>query len=156
MKISLGSDHAGYPLKEFLKGRLLEHGHEIFDFGVHGAEPASDYPLTIQPAARAVVDGHADRAIVLGGSGNGEAMSANKVPGIRCAMAWTEEVARLSREHNDANALALGARLVDFELAWRLVRVWLDTSFAGGRHLPRIQLLEQTLTAELPKAERMG
>jgi ribose 5-phosphate isomerase B len=142
MKISLGTDHAGFHLKEKVKQLLESLGHEVADFGTN-SEASVDYPQFIRPAAEAVVRGDADRAIVFGGSGNGEAMAANKVRGIRCALCWSEESARLSRQHNDANVLSLGARLVPEELALTIVKVWLATSFEGGRHIKRIQQLEQ-------------
>src|SRR5947208_16010521 len=106
MKISLGSDHAGFKLKEKVKALLGELGHEVKDVGTFAAEPAVDYPLFIRPAAEAVARGECDRGIVFGGSGNGEAMAANKVLGVRCALYWNEEVGRRSRQHNDANVRA--------------------------------------------------
>ena len=121
---------------------LLEAlGHEVVDFGTN-SEDAVDYPLFIRPAAEAVARGDAERAIVFGGSGNGEAMAANKVRGVRCALCWSEESARLSRQHNDANVLSLGQRLVPEGLALEIVKVWLETAFEGGRHMKRIELLE--------------
>jgi ribose 5-phosphate isomerase B len=141
MKISLGTDHAGYRLKEKVKALLQELGHEVQDFGTFSDEPV-DYPLFVQPAARAVVNGECDRGIVFGGSGNGEAIAANKVRGVRCALCWNEEVGRLSRQHNDANVLSLGERVIPEEVALRTVRVWLTTEFEGGRHARRIAELE--------------
>src|SRR5437867_13290767 len=128
MKISLGCDHAGFEYKEQIKSFLSLAGHEIIDFGTHSAETV-DYPLFIRPAAEAVARGECDRGIVLGGSGNGEAMVANKVRGIRCALCWNEESARLSRQHNDANVLSLGERMMTEDLALRIVRIWLTTDF---------------------------
>ncbi len=110
------------------------------DFGTFSAE-ACDYPDFIHPAALAVGRGECERAIVLGGSGNGEAITANKVHGIRCALCWNEELARLSRAHNDANALSIGARMVPLELALKMIDVWLATPFDGGRHARRIEKL---------------
>ena len=142
MKIALASDHAGYDYKEEIKGFLAAAGHEVVDFGTD-SEESVDYPLFIRPAAEAVARGECDRAIVLGGSGNGEAMAANRVKGVRCALCWDERTARLAREHNDANALSLGQRLISRETALAIVKVWLETPFEGGRHVRRIQLIDQ-------------
>ncbi len=141
MKIALGTDHAGYRLKEKVKELLRTLGHEVEDFGTFNEEPV-DYPLFIRPAAEAVARGECERGIVFGGSGNGEAMAANKVRGIRCALCWNEEVAKLSRQHNDANVLSLGERVIPEETALAVVRVWLTTPFEGGRHARRIAQLE--------------
>jgi len=141
MKISLGTDHAGFHHKEKVKELLVSLGHEVKDFGTW-SEEAVDYPLFIRPAAEAVAKGECDRGIVFGGSGNGEAMVANKVRGVRCALCWSEESARLSREHNNANVLSLGERLVPEELALKIVRIWLTTEFEGGRHARRIAEIE--------------
>src|SRR6267143_4332877 len=141
MKISLGTDHAGFNLKEKVKTLLGELGHEVKDFGTFSADPPVDYPLYVRPAAEAVAKGECDRGIVFGGSGNGEAMTANKVRGIRCALCWNEEVARLSRQHNDANVLSLGQRVIAEDLALKIVRVWLETPFEGGRHASRVEQL---------------
>lgn len=137
MKISIGSDHAGFEYKERLIPFLKSLGHEVIDKGTHSAE-STDYPLFIIPAAEAVAKGEADRGIVLGGSGNGEAISANKVKGVRCALCWNDETAELSRRHNDANVLSLGQRMVSYEIAERIVGIWLATGFDGGRHQRRI------------------
>jgi ribose 5-phosphate isomerase B len=137
MKISLGTDHAGFRYKEKVKELLGILGHEVKDFGTFNEEPV-DYPIFIPPAAEAVVRGECDRAIVFGGSGNGEAMAANKVRGVRCALCWNEESARLSRQHNDANVLSIGQRMIPEELALKIVRIWLETSFEGGRHERRV------------------
>ncbi|MEO5718758.1 MAG: ribose-5-phosphate isomerase [Chthoniobacterales bacterium] len=142
MKISLGSDHAGFRYKEKIKQFLLSLGHEVEDFGTTSEEPV-DYPKFIRPAAEAVARGECERGIVLGGSGNGEAMAANKVRGVRCALCWNEESARLSRQHNDANVLSLGERMMSEELALQIVRIWLTTDFEGGRHAARIAQLDQ-------------
>ena len=141
MKIALGSDHAGFDYKEQIKAMLQRLGHEIRDFGTFSAERV-DYPVFIRPAAEAVARGECERAIVLGGSGNGEAMVANKVKGIRCALCWNLESARLSRQHNDANVLSLGQRMMPLELALDIVRLWLATPFDGGRHELRIRMIE--------------
>ena len=145
MKISLGTDHAGFNLKEKVKALLGELGHEVKDFGTFSAEPPVDYPLFVRPAAEAVARGECDRGIVFGGSGNGEAMTANKVRGIRCALCWNEEVGRLSRQHNDANVLSLGERVIPEDTALAVVRVWLTTDFEGGRHIRRIAEIESGL-----------
>ena len=141
MKISLGTDHAGFRYKEKVKELLRQLGHEVVDFGTNSEEPV-DYPLFIRPAAQAVAKGECDRGIVFGGSGNGEAMVANKVRGVRCALCWNEETARLSRQHNDANVLSMGQRVIPEETALAIVRVWLTTDFEGGRHAKRIAQLE--------------
>jgi len=137
MKIALGTDHAGYEYKERIKKHLTDKGHEVTDFGAHSSE-SCDYPDFIYPAALAVAKGQCDRAIVMGGSGNGETIVANKVRGVRCAVVWTEELARLSRAHNDANVISIGARTVSVELAIKMVDVWLTTPFDGGRHAERV------------------
>ncbi len=141
MKIATGSDHAGFEYKEKIKSFLTNLGHEVRDFGTDSAQPV-DYPLFIRPAAEAVARGECERGIVLGGSGNGEAIVANKVRGIRCALCWNVETARLAREHNDSNVLSLGQRMIPEELALEIVKVWLVTPFAGGRHARRIALIE--------------
>ena len=141
MKIAIASDHAGFDYKEQIKARLSALGHAVQDFGTHSSEPV-DYPLFIRPAAEAVAAGGAERAIVLGGSGNGEAIVANKVRGVRCALCWSVESARLSRMHNDANALSLGQRMIPVEMALEIVQVWLSTAFEGGRHERRIREIE--------------
>lgn len=140
MKVSLGSDHAGFKLKERVKTLLNELGHQVNDVGTSSEDPV-DYPLFIRPAAELVARGECERGIVFGGSGNGEAMAANKVHGARCALCWSLESARLSRHHNDANVLSLGERLVAEDLALEIVRVWLATPFDGGRHERRVAML---------------
>jgi ribose 5-phosphate isomerase B len=140
MKISLGTDHAGFQYKEKVKRLLGELGHEVKDFGTFN-EDTVDYPVFIRAAAEAVARGECDRGIVFGGSGNGEAMAANKVKGVRCALCWNEELARLSRQHNDSNVLSLGQRVIAEDLALKIVRVWLETPFEGGRHQKRVELL---------------
>ena len=141
MKIAIGSDHAGFSYKEKIKQFLGALGHEVKDFGTHSEEPV-DYPLFIRPVAEAVAQGDAERGVVLGGSGNGEAMAANRLKGIRCALCWNLESARLARQHNDANMISLGQRMISEEQALEIVRVWLETEFEGGRHQRRIQLLD--------------
>jgi ribose 5-phosphate isomerase B len=140
MKISLGSDHAGFRYKQKVKQLLGQLGHEVQDFGTFNEDPV-DYPLFIRPAAEAVARAECDRAIVFGGSGNGEAMTANKVHGVRCALCWNEETAKLSRQHNDANVLSLGERVIPEETAMKIVRIWLETPFDGGRHERRVAML---------------
>src|SRR5476651_2119947 len=140
MKISLGSDHAGFLYKEKVKALLLSLGHEVKDCGTDSERPVG-YPEFIRPAAQAVASGECERGIVFGGSGNGEAMVANKVRGVRCALCWNEETARLSRQHNDANVLSIGQRMIPEELALQIVRVWLETAFEGGRHQKRVEEL---------------
>ena len=140
MKIAIGSDHAGYSYKQQIIEHLKGKGHEVVDLGTHG--PAStDYPLWIIPTAEAVAKGDAELGIVLGGSGNGEAIAANKVKGIRCALCWSDETAELSRQHNNANVLSIGERMISIELALRIVDIWLKTPFEGGRHAGRIEEL---------------
>ena len=141
MKIAIGSDHAGFEYKEKIKILLAGLGHEVRDFGTFSAQPV-DYPLFIRPATEAVARGECERGIVLGGSGNGEAIVANKVHGVRCALCWSIETARLAREHNDSNVLSLGQRMLPEELALEIVKVWLVTPFAGGRHARRIAMIE--------------
>ena len=141
MKIAIGSDHAGFRYKEKIKQFLTEQGHEVRDFGTN-SEESVDYPVFIRPVAEAVASGEAERGIVLGGSGNGEAMMANRIRGVRCALCWNEETAKLSRAHNDANALSLGERVISEEMALRIVQIWLETPFEGGRHVRRIEMLD--------------
>ncbi|MGH7835689.1 MAG: ribose 5-phosphate isomerase B [Candidatus Binatia bacterium] len=142
MRIALASDHAGYRYKKMLAGYLAERGHEIVDFGTQSEEPV-DYPDFVRPVAEAVARGECERGIVLGGSGNGEAMAANRVPGVRCALCWNEETARLARAHNDANVISLAQRLLTEEQVRRIVDAWLSTEFEGGRHLRRIAKLDE-------------
>jgi ribose 5-phosphate isomerase B len=138
MRITIGSDHAGFRLKGHLIGRLGDAGHDVQDAGT-GSEDPVDYPPICAAVARDVVEGRADRGIVLGGSGQGEQIAANKVRGIRAALCNDLYLARLSREHNDANVLAMGARVVAPELAAEIADVWLATPFQGGRHVPRLE-----------------
>ncbi|GBE05257.1 MAG TPA: ribose-5-phosphate isomerase [Nitrospirae bacterium] len=141
LKIAIASDHAGYQYKEKIKQHLESKGHEIKDFGTD-SEQSVDYPLFIRPAAEAVAAGECDQGIVLGGSGNGEAMAANKVKGIRCAVCWDSESARLAREHNNANMISLGQRMMTGETALEIVDTWLSAEFEGGRHERRIEQIE--------------
>lgn len=142
MKIAIGSDHAGFRYKEAIREHLTQQGHEVQDFGTHSTDSV-DYPVFILPVARAVASGEAERGIVLGGSGNGEAMAANRVKGVRCALCWNPESARLGRSHNDANVISLGERMMSLETALEIVGIWLETPFEGGRHVRRIQLLDE-------------
>ena len=141
MKIAVASDHAGFGYKEKIKQLLTALGHEVTDFGTYSEEPV-DYPLFIRPVAEAVARGETDRGVVLGGSGNGEAMAANRIKRIRCAVCWNVASARLARQHNDANMISLGQRMLSEVQALDIVRVWLETDFEGARHLRRIQLLD--------------
>ena len=142
MKIAIGSDHAGFQYKERIKEFLRTLGHDVTDFGTDSEEPV-DYPLFCRPVALAVARGDVDRGVVLGGSGNGEAMTANRVRGVRCALCWNTESARLGRVHNDANVISLGQRMMSEVEALEIVRVWLNTEFEGGRHMRRIQMLDE-------------
>ena len=141
MNIAIGSDHAGYRYKELLKERLTALGHAVHDFGTHSAEPC-DYPTFIRPVAEAVARGDFDRGIVLGGSGNGEAIVANRVRGVRCSLCWNLESAQLGRRHNDANVLSLGERMMSEADAIAILEVWLAEPFEGGRHARRIGLID--------------
>jgi ribose 5-phosphate isomerase B len=141
-KIAIGTDHAGYGLKEALKSYLQGEGHEVEDFGTHGLESV-DYPDFIRPAALSVAQGRNDVGIALGGSGNGEAMVANKVRGIRCAVCWSVESAQLAKEHNNANVISMGARLVSEETAKAIVDAWLGAEFQAGRHVRRLEKMAQ-------------
>ena len=150
MKIALGSDHAGYALKSAVGHRLKDLGHEVIDLGTDSEEPA-DYPGFCAAVGREVASGRADRGIVMGGSGQGEAIAANKVHGVRAALCLDEYTARMAREHNDANVLALGGRIVATEMALRIVDLFLTSPFEGGRHLPR---LAQIAAIEQEECER--
>ena len=152
MRVALGADHAGFPLKQDLIAFLTDAGHDVVDVGTDSTEPV-DYPPFCAAAARAVVTGDVDRAIVLGGSGQGEQIAANKVHGARAALCHDLYLARLSREHNDAYVLAMGARVVATAYAREIVAVWLATPFDGGRHVPR---LDQIAAIEREESEREG
>lgn len=140
MKISLGSDHAGFHYKQSIAEMLRAQGHEVVDCGTY-TEDSTDYPLWVIPAAEKAASGECEKAVVFGGSGNGEAMAANKVKGVRCAIAWSDETARLASQHNNANVLSIGERMISLETAKRLVDIWLSTPFEGGRHVKRIEEL---------------
>jgi ribose 5-phosphate isomerase B len=141
MKIAVASDHAGYQYKEKIKEYLKSNGYEVKDFGTD-SDVSVDYPLFMRPAAEAVATHECDQGIILGGSGNGEAIVANKVKGIRCAVCWNEESALLAREHNDANMISLGQRMMTMETALKIVDTWLSAKFEGGRHERRIRQIE--------------
>ncbi len=141
MKISIGSDHAGFRYKEAIKAHLRAQGHEVLDFGTD-SDASCDYPKYIRPAAEAVAKGEAVCGIVLGGSGNGEAIVANKVKGIRCAVCFSLDTARWAKGHNNANVISIGERTVTQDLALQIVDTWLATEFEGGRHLNRINQIE--------------
>lgn len=141
MRIGVASDHAGYELKCKILDHLKARGHDAIDYGC-GSSESCDYPDFIRPAACDLAAGKLDRAIVLGGSGNGEAIVSNRINGVRCALAWSEESARLGRRHNDANCLSMGARLVSPSMALELVDLFLTEEFEGGRHVARIQKIE--------------
>lgn len=142
MRVAIGSDHAGFLLKEHLKHTLDRLGHHVDDHGTH-SEAAVDYPAICMAVGRAVAEGRADRGIVLGGSGQGEQIAANKVPGVRAALCNDLYTARLSREHNDANVLSMGGRIVALGLADEILELWLTTPFAGGRHQRRIDQIRE-------------
>jgi ribose 5-phosphate isomerase B len=141
MRIAIASDHAGYSHKQGIKAHLLEEGFEVHDFGTH-SEESVDYPLFVRPAAEAIARGECEAGIVLGGSGNGEAIVANKVAGIRCAVLWNEMSARYAREHNNANMVSIGQRLVTLEMALKAIDTWLGSSFDGGRHERRVKQIK--------------
>jgi len=141
MKIAIGSDHAGFRYKELLKNKLITDGHEVRDFGTNSTESV-DYPRFIRPVAEAVARGEYERGIVLGGSGNGEAIVANRVRGVRCTLCWNVESARLGRSHNNANVLSLGERMISESEALAILDVWLNTPFEGGRHQARIDQID--------------
>jgi ribose 5-phosphate isomerase B len=142
VRIGVASDHAGFRYKTLVAGHLRDLGHEVEDFGAASEDPV-DYPDFIRPLAIAVAEGKLERGFAFGGSGNGEAMTANRVRGVRCAVAWDLESARLSRAHNDANVLSMGQRLVPEGQLLAIVDLWLATAFEGGRHVGRIRKLDQ-------------
>jgi ribose 5-phosphate isomerase B len=148
MRIAVGSDHAGYRLKQHLTGVLKNWGHEVDDLGTTSEEPV-DYPPFCAAVARAVASGEADRGIVLGGSGQGEQITANKIRGVRAALCHDLFTARLARQHNDSNVLSMGGRIVAPELAEEILALWISTEFQGGRHIRRLEEI-----AEIEEAER--
>ncbi len=142
MKIAIASDHAGFRYKEAIEDHLIKLGHEVQDFGTHSPE-SCNYPEFVIPAAKAVAAGEYERGIVLGGSGNGEAMSANRIKGVRCALCWSEESAQLSRQHNNANMLSIGERMMTLQMALSIVNIFLTEPYEGGRHDVRIQEIDE-------------
>lgn len=142
MRIVIGSDHAGFPAKEEIKKALAARGHEVTDVGTHNTE-RTDYPDYAHLVGRAVADSRADRGIVVCATGIGVCIAANKVPGVRAALPYSEETARLSRAHNDSNVLCLGGRTMDMSLELKMLDAWLTTPFDGGRHKPRVDKLER-------------
>jgi len=153
MRIALGADHAGFRLKEHLKQTLTQLGHDIIDFGTDNDQMV-DYPAICAQVGRAVAGGEAERGVIVGGSGQGEQIAANKVPGVRAALCNDLFTARMSRAHNDANVLTLGGRIVAAPLADEIVQIWLSTAFEGGRHAERVQQIAQLERSTL--AERQG
>ncbi|WP_461832381.1 ribose 5-phosphate isomerase B [Aquifex sp.] len=153
MKIAIGSDHAGFHLKERIKEFLKGENYEVIDFGTHSTE-STHYPIFAKEVAKAVQEGKADRGILICGTGIGMSITANKFPGIRAALCTNEYMARMSRLHNNANVLCLGERVLGIELALSIVKVWLETPFEGGRHEKRIELIyeieHETLSKNLP------
>jgi ribose 5-phosphate isomerase B len=142
VRVAIGSDHAGYLLKQHLVATLARLGHDVDDHGTDNEDPV-DYPPICAAVGRAVASGEADRGIVLGGSGQGEQISANKVHGVRAALCNDLYTARLSRQHNDANVLSMGGRIVAFGLADEILELWLATDFEGGRHSRRVQQISE-------------
>ena len=148
MKIAIASDHAGFPEKEQLKAVLDELGIQYEDLGTRSTESV-DYPDYARKVAEEVAQGRVDHGLLVCGSGTGMAIAANKVPGVRAAVAWSPEIARLAREHNDANVLALGGRMMPFEELARIVRAWFAATFGGGRHLQRVEKIRAIEKDEL-------
>lgn len=142
MKIAIGCDHAGFELKDVVAAKLKDEGYEVIDCGTNSTEPV-DYPIFAHAAGKAVAAGEADRGIVVCGSGIGISIAANKVPGIRCALCTSAEMAEMSRRHNDANMLAMGARMISRQTAFDIVDRWLATEFEGGRHQRRVDMIEE-------------
>lgn len=141
MKVAIGCDHAGYPLKMAVEDKLLKDGYEIIDLGTDSTKPV-DYPGYGKAVGEAVARGLAERGIVICGSGIGISIAANKVKGVRCALCTSVEMAEMSRRHNDANVLAMGARMIEQDLAFKIVDRWFETGFEGGKHLRRINMLD--------------
>lgn len=141
MILGIGSDHGGFKYKQIIKNHLKELGHELMDFGTHSEEPV-DYPMIVRPVAEAVSKGECDRGIVIGGSGNGGGMVANRVLGVRCAVCWNLESARTARAHENSNMLSLGENLLSESEALAIVDMWLETPFDGGRHERRIEEID--------------
>jgi len=145
MKVHLATDHAGLELKDKIKLHLIELGHEVIDHGAYEYDALDDYPDFIFPCAKAVAEDQESRGIILGGSGQGEAMAANRIKGIRAAVFYNgpEEIIKLSRQHNNANILSLGARFMTEEEIYRIIKIWFDEDFKGGRHQRRIEKLDK-------------
>ncbi len=143
MKIAVASDHAGFRYKGLVKAHLARKSYEVLDFGTD-SEAQCDYPDFVIPAAKALRDQKVDRAIVLGGSGNGEAMAANRFRGVRCCLCLNVQLAKLARMHNDSNALALGQRIIPEDQLLEIVDAWLITPFDGGRHISRLIKIESS------------
>ena len=141
MKIAIGSDHAGFKYKEIIKKWLIDKGHSVTDFGTNSEKPC-DYPDFIRPAAMAVAQGKCERAIVMGGSGNGEAIVSNRIKGIYCTVAWDLRSTRFGRAHNNSNVLSIGQRMMAIEEAIEIVEIWLNTPFDGSRHLQRLNKID--------------
>ena len=154
MRIAIASDHAGFQYKTIVAEHLRQLGHEVVDFGTD-SEDRVDYPDFVRPAALAVAHGECERGVIFGGSGNGEAMTANRIPGVRCAVAWSEESARLARAHNDANMISMGQRLLSEQQVMMNIDVWLATPFDGGRHAARIAKLDFQLAVDHANAEEL-
>ncbi len=142
MKIAVASDHAGFEYKEQIKSYLEALGHDVEDFGTDSNQPV-DYPDFIRPAAQAVAAGRYQLGIVLGGSGNGEAIVANRIKGVRCAVCWNPETAQLARQHNNANMISLGQRQIDWPMAQQIIDAWLAAKFEDGRHRNRIRKIDE-------------
>ena len=156
MRVAVGSDHAGYPLKQAVVRYLEDGGHSVSDLGTHSTATV-DYPPYCAAVGRAVVEGRADVGVVMGGSGQGEQIAANKVHGVRAALCPDEYTARLARQHNDANVCALGARIVAEPLALAVLSVFLETAFEGGRHIPRLEQISGIETEECgARRDRVG
>jgi ribose 5-phosphate isomerase B len=147
VRIVIAADHAGFHLKEDLKKKLLEAGHEVVDIGTHSSE-STDYPDFAYPAARMVAGGQAEQSILICGTGAGMAITANRLAGVRAVVCFSVEMARLARTHNNANALCLASRLTDEDMAWQIVQVFLNTAFEGGRHLRRIEKIDRDISAD--------
>ena len=145
MKVHLATDHAGLELKDKIKLYLIDLGHEVIDHGAYEFDALDDYPDFIFPCAKAVAEDQESRGIILGGSGQGEAMAANRIKGIRAAVFYngTDEIIKLSRQHNNANILSLGARFMTEEEIYRIIKIWFDEDFEGGRHQKRIEKLDK-------------
>ena len=152
MKIAIAADHAGYEEKERLKPVLNSLGIQYEDLGTQSTE-AVDYPDFAQKVAEEVRSGHVDQGLLVCGSGTGMAIAANKVPGVRAAVAWNEDIARLAREHNDANVLSLAARFTPFDELVKIVRAWFAASFDGGRHARRVEKIHEIEEEEIKRSD---